>query len=143
MEEGCDPTKVIGAARRYAASVAGGDLKYVPGPHNWLKAGQYDDADLFQDEQQAIRTWFQQQWKTANVKAVQDRLHIAMPKVYPPDDMTDPEAIRFWYRTQAQSWIMQMYKEKYEKCQPDLPTTNEPSSPSSEQSSTTQMSLEI
>jgi hypothetical protein len=51
METGADPTQVIGAARRYASSVAGKDMTYVPGPHNWIKAGQYDDADLFQDEQ--------------------------------------------------------------------------------------------
>ncbi|MBB5167153.1 hypothetical protein [Mycobacterium sp. AZCC_0083] len=144
MEDGADATKIIGAARRYAASVAGTDMKYVPGPQNWLKAGQYDDADIFQDEQQAIKTWFQQQWKTGNVKAVQDRLHITMPKVYPPDDMIDPDAIRFWFKTQAQAWIMQMYKEKYETCQNgNQSTTSEQNSPSSEPSSPAQMSLGI
>lgn len=143
MEDDADPNRIIGAARRYAASVAGTDMKYVPGPHNWLKAGQYDDADIFQDERQAIKTWYQQQWKTANVKAVQDRLHVTMPKIYPPDDITDPDAIRFWFRTQAQSWIMTTYKEKVEKCQQESPSMSEPNSPSSEQSSSMQMSLGI
>ncbi|QSM01118.1 hypothetical protein SEA_NANOSMITE_73 [Mycobacterium phage Nanosmite] len=145
MEAGGDATQIIGAARRYAASVAGTDMKYVPGPQNWLKAGQYDDADLFQDERQAQITWLKQMWKTANVKAVQDKYHVTMPKQYPPDDITEPDAIEFWYRTQAQAWIFEVYKEKVEKCQtaPSQPTTNEPSSPSSEQSSSSQMSLAI
>ncbi|APQ42181.1 hypothetical protein PBI_MRMAGOO_78 [Mycobacterium phage MrMagoo] len=145
METGRDPLPIIGAARRYAASVAGTDMKYVPGPHNWLKAGQYDDSDLFQDERQAQVTWLKQMWKTANVKAVENKYHVTMPKQYPPDEMTDPQAIEFWYREQARSWITEMYKEKFEKCPtaPSLPTMNEPSSPSSEQSSSSQMSLAI
>ncbi|QNJ56880.1 hypothetical protein SEA_REINDEER_70 [Mycobacterium phage Reindeer] len=145
MEDGYDPNQIIGAARRYSANVAGTDMKYVPGPHNWLRAGQYDDADLFQDERQAQISWLKQMWKTANVKAVEDRFHVTMPKQYPPDDITEPDAVAFWYRTQAQAWIFEMYKEKYEKCQTatSQPTTSEPSRAFSAQSSTTQMSLEI
>ncbi|QDH93641.1 hypothetical protein SSEA_SKINNY_70 [Mycobacterium phage Skinny] len=116
MEEGRDANQIVSAARRYAASVANTDMKYVPGPHNWLRAGQYDDADLFQDERQAQINWLKQMWKTANVKAVEDRFHVTMPKKYPPEDITEPDAVAFWYRTQAQAWIFEMYKEKYEKC---------------------------
>lgn len=142
MEKGVDPVRVINAARSYATK-CGDDLKYVPGPHRWLQAGQYDDADLFQDENAAQVAWLKQMWRTGNVKAVEDRYHISMPKRYPPEDISSPEAIRFWYREQARAWITEVYKEKYECPNGSQPTTNEQSKPSSEQSSSTQTSLAI
>jgi hypothetical protein len=144
METGADAIQIVGAATRYAATVAGTDMKYVPGPHNWLKAGQYDDADLFQDERGAQITWLRQMYRTANVKAVQDKYHVTMPKVYPPDEMTDPDAIRFWYKAQAQAWITEIYKEKIEKWQTGSQhMTSELSSQSLEQSLPIQTSLAI
>lgn len=144
MEAGGDAQQIIGAARRFAASKAGGDMTYVPGPQNWLKAGQYEDADLFQDERQVQITWLREMWRNANYKAVQDKYHVTMPKVYPPDDITEPEAIRFWFREQARAWISEIYKQKVENWQgSSQPTMNEPSSPSSEPSSPTQESLPI
>lgn len=107
MEQGKDPVQIVKAAKAFAES-KGTDLQYCPGPHRWLQAGQYEDADLFADENAAQLTWLKQQWKTANVKAVQDRYHVAMPKEYPPDEITDPEAIRFWYRERARAWITEV-----------------------------------
>jgi hypothetical protein len=133
---GLDPVHVINAARNYALS--GPDLQYVPAPHSWLKQGRYDDADLFTDEQAAQRNWLVQQWKTANVKAVENRYHVTMPKSYPPEDIAK-EDIPFWYREKCREWITEIYKEKVEKCQTgSQPTTSAPSSPSSEPCSTTQ-----
>lgn len=141
MESGADPVRIVKAATAFAAKL-GTDLTYCPGPHRWLENGRYEDADLFEDEQAAIKVWFQQQSRTANVKAVQDRLHITMPKQYPPDDITTPDGIRFWYQQQAKAWIREVYEERYEKCQAaSQPTTSELSSQSSEQSSTPQLSL--
>lgn len=143
MESGADPVRIIKSATSFAAKF-GTDLQYCPGPHRWLEGGRYEDADLFEDEQAAIKVWFQQQSRIANVKAVQDRLHITMPKTYPPEDITTPDGIRFWYQQQAKAWIRAVYEERYEKCQAaSQPTTSEQSSQSSEPSSTLQESLPI
>lgn len=110
---GLDPVHVINAARNYA--LTGPDLKFVPAPHSWLKQGRYDDADLFTDEYAAQETFLRQCWKTANVKAVQDRYHVTMPKSYPPDDIK-PDDIPFWYREKCREWITTIYEEKVKKC---------------------------
>jgi hypothetical protein len=133
MEQGADPVKIVKAARLFAERT-GTDLKYCPGPHRWLGAGQYDDADLFEDEHAGIKTWFQQQSRTANVRAVEDRYHITMPKTYPPDDLTDSESIRFWYTAQAKAWIREVYERKFECPTGSQPTTSEPKPVSSEHS---------
>ena len=125
VRKGADAAKLISAARRYALTV-GEDLDYVPSPHSWLKQGRYDDADLAVDEHAAQVNWLRQQYKTANVKAVENRYHISMPKAYPPDDMTDPDAIRSWYKERVQSWIHDVYRSKFE-CSPS--TTTGQSSP--------------
>lgn len=144
IEGGAEPAQIAAAARRYAASVAGTDMKFVPGPHRWLAAGQYDDADLFQDERGALQTWLRQQWQTVNVKAIENRFHITMPKVYPPDDVEGAEAIRFWYREQARAWIMDIAKEKIDQWQTaSQHSTSEQSKPSSAESSSGQMLLGI
>lgn len=142
MEQGADPVRIVKAAKAFAGKF-GTDLQYCPGPHRWLENGRYEDADLFEDEQAAIKVWFQQQSRTANVKAVQDRLHITMPKSYPPDDITTPEGIRFWYAQQAKAWIREVYEERYEKQCPAQPTMSEQSKQSSEESFTHQQSLPI
>ncbi|MDB2213893.1 hypothetical protein [Mycobacteroides abscessus] len=126
--KGQDPAKLIESARNFAMSCDPDDLTYVPAAHSWLKQGRYDDVDLFADERAAQRNWMKQQWKTTNVKAVENRFGIKMPKQYPPDDMTDPEAIRFWHREISRAWITQIYRERVE-CQEteSQPTTSEPS----------------
>lgn len=142
MESGVDPVRVINAARSFATR-CGTDLKYVPGPHRWLDAGQYDDADLFQDESAAVTAWLKEMWRQGNVKAVENRFHISMPKEYPPDDISSPDAIRFWYRNQARAWITEVYRSKVECQQASQPTMPEQSSQSSEPSSPTQDALPI
>ncbi|SLJ47724.1 Uncharacterised protein [Mycobacteroides abscessus subsp. abscessus] len=59
---------------------------------------------------------------------MENRFGIKMPKQYPPDEMTDPEAIRFWHREISRAWITQIYRERVE-CQEteSQPTTSEPS----------------
>lgn len=141
--KGLDPVRIVAAARAFADR-CGEDLTYVPSPHSWLKQGRYDDADLFTDERAGQVNWMKQQWRTGNVRAVENRFHITMPKQYPPDDMTNPDDIRFWHKEICRAWITTVYKEKFEQCRtPSQPTTSEPSSPSSGQSSSTQPSLGI
>lgn len=143
MESGADSSRIIKAATSFAGKF-GTDLQYCPGPHRWLENGRYEDADLFEDEHAAIKVWFQAQARIANVKAVQDRLHITMPKRYPPEDITTPEGIRFWYQQQAKAWIRAAFEERYEQCPASSqPTTPEQSSQSSEESSPHQESLQI
>lgn len=135
MEAGEDPVRIVRAAEGFAATNP--ELKYVPGPHRWLENGRYDDTSLFEDEKAAAKAWLKQMWREANVKAVEGKFHISMPKRYPPDDITNPDAIRFWHKQAVRDWITEVYKEKVE-CQPtSSPTTNEQSSRSSVQSCTT------
>lgn len=138
--KGLDPVQLVAAARAFADR-CGEDLTYCPMPHSWLKQGRYDDADLFTDERAGQINWLKAQWRTGNVRAVENRYHITMPKQYPPDDMTKPDDIRFWYREACRKWITDIYRGKFE-CQTQ-PTTSGPSSLSSELSSSTQESLEI
>lgn len=104
MESGADPVKIVKAATSFAGKV-GPDLQYCPGPHRWLEGGRYEDADLFEDESAARIAWLKQMWQEANVRAVENRFHISMEKEYPPDSVTAPEAIRFWHKQRARSWI--------------------------------------
>ena len=66
---------------------------------------------------QAQITWLKEMWETANVAAVENKYHVQMPKRYPPEDITNEDGIRFWYRETARAWITEIYKEKIEKCQ--------------------------
>lgn len=136
MEAGEDPVRIVRAAEGFAGT-CGTDLTYVPGPHRWLENGRYDDTSLFQDEQAALTAWLKQMWRNADAKAVEGKFHISMPKSYPPDDITNPDAIRFWHKQAKRDWITEVYRSKVE-CQPtSSPTTNEQSSQSSAQSCTT------
>jgi hypothetical protein len=141
--KGLDTARVIQAARDYASRC--GDLEFVPAPHRWLQQGRYDDADLFSDEKAQELTFFRQCWKTANIRAVENRYHVTMPKQYPPDDMTNPADIEFWYRATCQAWIVKVAEEKGHPCQTSAsePMTNLPSKQSSDQSSSTQECLAI
>lgn len=136
MEQGEDPVPIVRAAQAYAATNP--DLKYISAPHRWLEAERYHDADLFQDEKAALTAWLKQMWREANVKAVENKFHISMPKRYPPDDITSAEAIRFWHKQACRDWITEVYRSKVEKCQTATqPTTSEPKPQSLEPSSTT------
>lgn len=103
MEQGEDPVRIVKAAKAYAETNP--DLKYVSAPHRWLENGRYDDADLFADESAAQIAWLKQMWRDANVRAVENRYHVTMPKQYPDDTITSPDAIRFWHKQRARSWI--------------------------------------
>lgn len=107
-----DADHLIKMAREYAARVDPKDMTYVPAPHSWLRQGRYDDADLFTNDVTQQREWFRQCWREANVKALEQRFHITFEKTYPPEDMTDSEAIRLWYRETARAWIAKIAKEK-------------------------------
>lgn len=106
MESGEDPVRIIKSATNFAGSVS--DLKYCPAPNRWLEQGRYTDAHLFQDESAAQIAWLKQMWREANVRAVENRYHITMEKAWPPDEMTSPDAIRFWHRQRARSWITEV-----------------------------------
>lgn len=107
-----DAKVLIQKARSYAASVEGTDLKFVPAAHSWLRAGRYDDPDLFTSNTEQEREWFRQCWRDVNTKAVENRYHVRFDKQYPPDDVTTADAISTWYRETARAWISQIAQEK-------------------------------
>lgn len=112
VSKGIDPEFIIKKARSYAATVDPADLRYVPAPHAWLRQGRYDDQDLFTNQASQEREWFRQCWRDCNVKAIENRYHITFDKQYPPDEMTDADAIKLWYRETARAWIAQVAQEK-------------------------------
>lgn len=107
---GVDPNLLITKAKAYARTVDPNDLQYVPAPHSWLKQGRYEDMDLFTDQTQAEKEWLKGCWYRCDVKAVEDKYHITMPRVNLPEGMDDPKTIREWYRGQAQLWIAEVAK---------------------------------
>lgn len=133
MEDGADPVAIVKAAEGFAANLS--DVKYAPAAVNWLKNGRYEDADLFSDESAANEEWLRRMYRTANVKAVQDRFQLTMPKWYPPRDGMSEAEQRAAYRAAVQSWIVDVHKE-YFGCPTPPSTTSEPSRPSSDPSST-------
>lgn len=112
VSAGADPEYIVQKARAYAASVDPLDLKFVPSPHSWLRAGRYDDQDLFTNALEAEKNWLRAQWVTANVQAVEDRFHVTFEKTYPPEDLTDPAAIKLWFREKARAWITSVKDER-------------------------------
>jgi hypothetical protein len=112
VQRGVSPDLLVAKARAYAATVDPSDLRFVPSPHSWLRQGRYDDQDLFTNQLEQQREWFRQCWRDCNVKAVEDRYHITFDKVYPPEEMTDVDAIKLWYRETARAWISEMAGEK-------------------------------
>lgn len=111
-ERGTDPGLLISKAKAYAKTVDPKDMQYVPSPHSWLRQGRYEDEDLFTNQREQELVWLRECWRKADVKAVENRFHVCFPKTYPPDEMTDPDAIRLWYRATAQAWITQVAKDK-------------------------------
>lgn len=105
---GVDPLVLIEKARMYANTIGPDDVQYVPAASNWLRNGQYDDVDLFTDKRAAERRWFEKCWDHADVTAIQDRYKEYMPRVNLPADLTEPEAIRRWYKNCAREWIKMM-----------------------------------
>jgi hypothetical protein len=112
VERGIDPELLIKKARAYAASVDPSDLRYVPSPHSWLRQGRYGDADLFTNQIEQEHEWFRQCWRDANVKAIENRYHVTFDKSYPPEEMTDANAIKLWYRETARAWITQVASDR-------------------------------
>lgn len=107
-----DADHLIKMAREYAARVDPKDMMYVPAPHSWLRQGRYADEDLFANKAQQQQEWFRQCWREANVTAVENRFCIKYPTQYPPETITDVEAIKRWYRETARAWIAEVAKEK-------------------------------
>ena len=112
VQRGVSPELLVAKARAYAATVDPSDLRFVPSPHSWLRQGRYDDEDLFTNQREQQNEWFRQCWRDCNVKAVEDRYHIIFDKQYPPEDMTDVEAIKLWYRETARAWIAEIASAK-------------------------------
>lgn len=106
------PAMLIAKAKAYALTVDPSDLKYVPAPHSWLRQGRYDDQDLFTNKREQELQWLRDCYRRADVKAVENRFQVAFPKQYPPDDMTDPAAIKLWFKATAQQWITQIAIDK-------------------------------
>jgi hypothetical protein len=105
---GVDPLSLIEKARIYASSIGPDDVKWVPAACYWLKDGRYDDVDLFTDKKAAERRWFERCWDNCDVTAVQDRYKEYMPRVNLPPNITEPDAIRRWYKNIAREWIKMM-----------------------------------
>jgi hypothetical protein len=109
---GTDPAYLIARAKAYAETVDPKDMRYVPAPHSWLKQGRYEDEDLFTNQREQELVWLRECWRKADVKAVESRFFVTFPKQYPPEEITDPDAIRLWYKAAAQAWITQVVREK-------------------------------
>jgi hypothetical protein len=107
---GVDPVMLIAKARAYARNVDPGELEYVPFAHKWLREGRYDDADLFTDQRAAEKEWLRGCYQRCDVKAVENRLRVKMPRVNLPDELTDQDEIRTWYKGQCRLWIMAQVK---------------------------------
>jgi len=137
VENGVSPDLLIQKARAYARTVDPSNLKYVPAPHSWLKFGRYEDQDLFSNQAEQEREWLRECWRNCNIKAVENRYHVIYEKDYPPDDMTDPDAIALWYRETARAWITKVYEEMIACREQKQPTMSSQSSPLSVPSSTT------
>jgi hypothetical protein len=103
---GVDPVMLVQKARAYARNVNPSELQYVPDAHKWLRDGQYEDNDLFTDQRLAEKEWLRGCYQRCDVAAVENRLHVKMPRVNLPDDIEDPQEIRQWYKRQVQSWIL-------------------------------------
>lgn len=111
MEDGEDPVQLVKAAEGYANTNP--DLKFVTAPHNWLKTGRYEDADLFSDEAAASVEWLRRMYRTCNVAAVESKMQRRFPKWYPSrDDLTDTEE-RAEYKAAAHAWILEIHKEYF------------------------------
>lgn len=104
--------ELIAKARAYGSSVDPSDLRYVPAPHAWLRQGRWGDEDLFVNKAQQQQEWFRQCWREANVTAVENKFCIKFPTQYPPENITDVESIKRWYRETARAWIAEVAREK-------------------------------
>ena len=110
VERGTDPVILIAKARAFARNVDPDRLEYVPMPHKWLQDGRYEDNDLFTDQAAAEKEWLRGCYQRCDQSAVENRYRIKMPRVNLPDDVTDPDEIRQWYRRRVQSWILEVVK---------------------------------
>jgi hypothetical protein len=111
---GVDPVMLIEKAQAYARNVNPSDLEWVPFAHKWLRDGRYDDVDLFTDQRAAEKEWLRGCYKRCDVKSVENRLHVKMPRVNLPEELTDPDEIRTWYKAQCRLWIAEQ-AERVEK----------------------------
>lgn len=112
VDRGVDPDYLIAKAKAYGLTVDPNDLRYVPSPHSWLRQGRYDDADLFTSKRESELEWMRDCYRRVDVKAVENRFGVAFPKSYPPDDVTDPAAIKMWFKATARAWISKIASEK-------------------------------
>lgn len=105
-----DPVMLVEKARAYARNINPGELEYVPMPHKWLREGRYEDADLFSDQKRAEKEWLRGCYQRCDQAAVENRLHIKMPRQNLPEGMTDRDEIRQWYKRRVQAWILEQAK---------------------------------
>ena len=107
---GVDPVLLIEKARAYARNVDPDRMEYVPSPHKWLRDGHYADNDLFTDQRAAEKDWLRGCYQRCDQAAVENKYHVKMPRPTLPENITDPDEIRQWYKRQVQSWILDVAK---------------------------------
>lgn len=101
---GIDPELIINAAKR-----VGGEMQFIPNPAKWLRQARYNDIE---DPIGAERNWLRARYEACDLAAVENRYQISMDRQYPPDEMTDPQDIRVWYRKVVQEWILAVAKDR-------------------------------
>jgi len=101
---GDDPIQIINKAKAFARSQDPDDLRYCPAPNKWLANRQWEDNDLFTDQKLAEKEWLNGCWDRVDVRAVEARFQIKMPRINAPDGM-DVEDIPAYYKAQARQWI--------------------------------------
>jgi hypothetical protein len=107
---GVDPVMLVQKAQAYARNVNPSELEYVPLAHKWLREGRYEDNDLFTDQRAAEKEWLHGCYQRCDVKAVENRLRVKMPRVNLPEGMEDQQEIRTWYKAQVRTWILEQVK---------------------------------
>ena len=101
---GYDPVMIVAKATSYARSVDPDELKFVPAPGNWLGGRQFEDNDLFTDQRNAEKEWLHGCWERVDVRAVENRFQVKMPRVNAPEGM-EAEDIPIWYKSQCREFI--------------------------------------
>jgi hypothetical protein len=110
VDGGVDPHLLISKAKAFSLSVDPRRLEYVPHPASWLKAGQYEDNDLFTDQVRAGRAFLKKCWQKGDVRAIYEEYGRIYKKPPPPEELTGEELKR-WDHDRKREWIAEQAKE--------------------------------
>lgn len=113
IQDGYDPIQIITKAKAFARNQNPDELRFVPSPNKWLADRRWEDNDLFTDQRLAEKEWLNGCWDRVDVKAVEARFQIKMPRINVPDGM-EADDIPAWYKSQARLWIRETSRKMLE-----------------------------